>query len=48
MIETPFFFDGNGYRLFGIIHDPEVKANGVDLFSATPLPRKSSGPTECL
>ena len=28
MNETPFFFDGNGYRLFGVIHDPEVKSNG--------------------
>ena len=27
MNETPFFFDGNGYRLFGVVHDPEVKAN---------------------
>jgi exosortase A-associated hydrolase 2 len=26
--ETPFFFDGNGYRLFGVIHDPEIKPNG--------------------
>jgi exosortase A-associated hydrolase 2 len=28
MNETPFFFDGNGYRLFGVIHDPDVKPNG--------------------
>lgn len=27
MNETPFFFDGNGYRLFGVIHDPEGEAN---------------------
>ena len=27
MNETPFFFDGNGYRLFGVVHDPEVEAN---------------------
>jgi uncharacterized protein len=26
--ETPFFFDGNGYRLFGVVHDPEAKSNG--------------------
>ncbi len=37
MNETPFFFDGNGYRLFGVVHDPEVKGNSLGFVFCHPF-----------
>lgn len=37
MNETSFFFDGNGYRLFGVVHDPEVKAKSCGFVFCHPF-----------
>lgn len=37
MTEIPFFFDGEGYRLFGVLHKPEGKEKGKGFIFCSPF-----------